>query len=189
MNPLQVPALKLGGRLASGYYFYTSGPRAVTPFQCVADTLYLTPWIVPHQVTLSRIGAEVTTVGGGSTLHRPAVYLSDPTTGLPGSLVLDPGTFGGNLIGMNELTVSQVVSPGIVWTGGVNQGPGGAPIMRCGNDAAPVAVPCGTSIPATGLTVVGVTKTGVTGALPGTFGTPSGFAVVATVPRIFVKVA
>lgn len=189
MDLLDPPLIKLGGRLASGYYFYTSAPRAASSFQCVADTLYVTPWLVPHSVGLSRIGAEIVTAGGASTLHRLGIYLSDPTTGLPAALLLDASTFNGNGPGMRELTISQVVPPGIVWIGGVNQGPGGAPIMRTGNDAPPIAVPAGTAVPSTGNTVVGLSVTGVTGALPATFGTPTGFAAVATVPRVFVKVA
>ena len=116
--------------------------------------------------------------GDAASVFRIGIWNHDSATGKPGTLVLDAGSIStgtgnagtvpsGGTPGTYEITVSQALSPGVYWVGGVTQGVTSTqPTLRqtVGN-IIPLYFPLGTSLPATGQTQVGWALTGVTGAL------------------------
>lgn len=148
-----------------------------------AGTLSLMPWLVPNACTLDRMGIRVAAVAASSVV-RLGIY-ADDGSGYPGALVLDAGTLDSSVgTGHREITVNQVLTPGLYWIGCVSQG-GGPTLGRA--DVSPFV---------TGSTVDPVTSTGdwigysslsITGALPGTFTTT--VTPIAVCPRVYIRVA
>jgi hypothetical protein len=76
--------------------------------------MYAYPLWVPNDVTVDRIGINVTT-GVGSSAARCLIY-ADNGAGAPGTLLFDPGadlTTTGT--GVQEHTVSWALTRGLVW--------------------------------------------------------------------------
>lgn len=74
---------------------------------------YLTPIIVPHVVTATAIGIEVSSAGGAGTLERLAVY--NDRDGVPYELQVDAGTVAGDASGFQSAVISLVLQAGIYW--------------------------------------------------------------------------
>ena len=176
------------GALASGRYYYTYSPNSSTTSATLGNgTLRLVPWFVPNAVTITRIGAEVTSTGEAGSKYRIGIY-ADDGTGTPGALVLDAGQIAGDSATVQELTVSQTLAPGLYWVGGaVQSAPTTQPTMRTGTATPPLhALPNGTTTPTAGQSTFGFQQTGVSGAFS-TFSWTTGTSVAPA--RIFVKVA
>jgi hypothetical protein len=177
------------GTLASGSYYFTSSATAVNTSSTLANgTFRVAPWYVPNACTISRIGAEITSAGDAGSKLRIGIY-SDTGSCAPGSLLLDAGTIAGDSATVQEITVSQALTPGIYWVGAAVQ------LVTVTQPTARVLsaaqgylnLPLGTSAPSANQTMLGFSATGATAALPGSFN-----ATVTTsslTPRVFVKVA
>lgn len=182
-----------GVQLTSGRYYFTGTPAATSTSNTLTNTqLRLVPWYVPSSCTLSRIGAEVTATGEAGSKIRLGIY-ADDGTGMPGALVLDAGQIAGDSATVQELTISQDLSPGLYWFGGAVQlAPSSLPTLRAvvvSTGAIPIypTVSHATSTPGANASSVGATMTGVSAALPASF-TWTG-SVTTAAPRVFVKVA
>lgn len=174
---------------ASGQYFQTSSPAASgTSSTLGVGTLGLVPWVVYKTFTIDRIGAEVTTVGDAGSKFRLGIY-ADTGNCYPGTLVLDAGQIAGDSATVQALTISQQLSPGIYWIGGVVQTVATTqPTIRTvANWHPPVPISTGTSVPTAGQNMTGYQQTSVTGALPSTFTTT--VSAGATRPRVFARAA
>ena len=99
----------------SGYTYPVPVPIALRAGAPTANSLECAPFYVPNPVTITAIGAEVTTGGDAGSLVRLGIYANDPTTNLPGSLVVDGGTASGASIGLVSVTVSKALSVGYYW--------------------------------------------------------------------------
>jgi hypothetical protein len=139
-------------------------------------------WYLPHPVTLTRIGAEVSTVGEAGSKVRLGIY-SDNGEFSPDALIVDAGVIAGDSATVQELTINQALNPGHYWlTGTVQVVTTTQPTLRTGNVGQVPIV--SSTIPGAAQGNAGLAITGVTGALPGTFGTPTQSG---TPPKIFVK--
>jgi hypothetical protein len=176
------------GTLASGSYYFTSSATAVNTSSTLANgTFRVAPWYVPNACTISRIGAEITSAGDAGSKLRIGIY-SDTGSCAPGSLLLDAGTIAGDSATVQEITVSQALTPGIYWVGAavqlvtVTQ-----PTVRVTSGVNMLGViSLGTAAPSAGQTISGFAVASVTGALPQA---PTWSAAGVQGPRIFVKVA
>jgi hypothetical protein len=176
------------GVLASGLYYFTNQANSVTTSATLGvGTLRVSPFYVPNTVTLSRIGAEVTSAGEAGSKFRLGVY-ADSGSGYPGALVLDAGTINGDSNTVQEISIDQALQPGMYWIGGAVQVVATTqPTMRVFNAVTFPPIAIGTSAPTAGQLVVCYQQGSVTGALPATFtATISGATPVA---RTHVKVA
>lgn len=141
---------------------------------------------IPSTVVISRLFAEVTTVGSAGALVR--LVILNRTGELTGSLLLDAGTIDGTVLGMQELTVNATLTRGWYWFGAIGQGaPTTQATVRCCSLAgsSPI-VPLGTSLPATNSQLSSVIATGITGAAPSTLTFTTSGAVAP--PRLGLKV-
>lgn len=195
VSAAKLSAPQLWGRLVSGSYYVTAGQNATSTSAVLTNgTLRLTPWFVPNACTLSRVGCDISSAGDGGSTVRIGIY-ADNGSGYPGALVLDAGSefISGAINGasntVQEVVVSKALAAGLYWVGGVVQGvtvtqptvriPTGNPML--GN------IPLGTSAPSAAVSVLAVTQTSVTAALPTTFTTTVSLGTIT--PRIHVKVA
>ncbi len=173
----------------SGYYLFTAGAHLVTTNASLGTgTLRVLPWMVTKTISITRIGAEISTIGDVGSKLRLGIY-SDNGSCYPGSLLIDAGQIAGDSATIQELTVSQSLTAGLYWVGGVVQSVTTTqPTVRVpSNWFPPITLPMQTTIPTANTTTIGYSMTGVTGALPGTFSaTP---ATAGSVPRVFVKTA
>lgn len=187
-QPAAQPAPQVAGFLTSGAYYFTSSPFAVSTSSTQGvGSLKLMPWIVPNACTLSRMGAEVTSAGEAGSLVRLGLY-ADNGAGLPGLLVLDAGTIAGDSNTVQEISITAPLQPGLYWAAAVVQNVSVTqPTMRICNSPANIQnIYTGTSIPSSSLGVGCLTKSGVTGALPGSITSPATGGAGA---RTFVKIA
>lgn len=186
VNSLVAPPVPL---LPSGSYAFpistnntsTSATTGNGNFRCA-------PCFLPA-MSITRIGGEITAAGTAGCTYRLGIYADAGMT--PGALVLDAGTIAGDSATVQEITLGStlVLTAGWYWLGGVLQGtPASQPTVR--TIASPPTpgflLTQTTTIPGSGATSVGVLAGGVTGALPGTFGTAG---VTGSAPRLFFKLA
>jgi hypothetical protein len=177
------------GSLASGQYYHpVSAGSSGTSSTLANGSLRVAPFFVPNSVTLSRIGAEITSAGDAGCKLRLGIY-ADDGTGYPGALVLDAGTIAGDSVAVQEITISQALSPGLYWIGGavqlvtVTQ-----PTVRTtGTWTPPVSIRAGTTIPSAGASMIGYVHGSVSGALPSSF--TATVAPAGSTPRTLIKVA
>lgn len=171
------------------YYFAPNSSGSSTSAVLGVGTLRMTPFWVPNQVTLARIGIAVTLIGDVGSLFRLGIY-NDDGNGRPGTLVLDAGTILGDSATAQEITISQALAAGQYHIGGAVQVVTiTQPTMQIhlATSMGLVPVDVQTVIPNANLTNLGFSQAAVTGALPATFtASPS---MIGAVPRVFVKVA
>lgn len=176
------------GTLVTGNYYLCNGQASPGTSAVLGNgILRLCPWQVPNAVTLTKIGAEVTAVGQAASTVRLGIY-ADNGYGQPASLILDAGTIAGDAVGVQELTISQPLAPGLYWVGAAIQGAGTTqPTVRVpGTGYTPTINVAQNAIPGSAASWIGYQQVaGVPGALPATL---SALSVVGTAPRIFVKV-
>jgi len=153
-----------------------------------SNQLRLACFYVPNQVTLSRIGAEITLAGEAGAVLRLGIY-ADDGTGQPGALVVDAGTVPADVAAVVETVINVTLNPGFYWVGGVPQScPTTAPTVRASLSGAITAnIAIGTATPGAGAASVGISKSGVSGVLPTPCGAISWGSGNNT--RCFVKVA
>lgn len=166
---------------------YWSYPATHSTAATIAGVLYLHPVYVPRDITIDRIGCEVT-AGAVSTISQ-VIYASHATTGRPQTLVLDVGasvgTINGNVIAVTEQTISQALYGGRkYWFGMLVLG--GTPTVRtftspswCGEQST-LAAALGTGTFRPGRTQAGL------GAVPNPAATT---AAAASVPLTAVRLA
>lgn len=181
------PTAPLYPPLASGRYYRLPSVAALTTVTSAVGLLRALPKYIPYTTTFDLLGAEVSTVGDAGSKVRIGVY-SDDGTGRPGSLVLDAGTIAGDSATVQTITgLSLTLTAGWYWFAAASQivtttapttRATGAPI-----EPTQIGYP---STPGSNAAASGLSVTGVTGALPATFGTP---AVVTAAPSIFGRVA
>lgn len=130
--------------------------------------------------TFDRIGVEVTT-NAASNVYRLGIRY-DSGSGYPGSLLLDAGTVDASTTGAKEITISQVLTPGLWWLTCTLQGGTGAAVRgRPGPDP---YIAQGSILNAN---YGSYTQGSVTGALPASFSStlvPSGSA-----PKVYLRAA
>ena len=175
----------------SGMYYLTTPHTATSTNGAMGNgTGRFSPWTVRRTMQLVRIGAEVTAAGEAGSVVRLGIY-ADDGTGYPGALVLDAGTIAGTSATVQEITIAQVLTPGLYWIGGVVQNaPTTQPTLRS------IAMDLTGLVPLTGGTTptvnhpagVGFVGFGMTGALPSTWptATPN---ISSQAIRVFVKTA
>jgi hypothetical protein len=97
--------------------YYSSYPSGTTsPRTMTINRIFFTPIFIPHQITVTRIGVNVTT--GVTGTMRLGIYNS--VAGVPsGAALLDAGTVNVGTTGEKEITVSQVLTPGLYWLASV----------------------------------------------------------------------
>jgi hypothetical protein len=78
------------------------------------------PWIVTQPVILTRLGVDITSAGETGAVTRIALYYDDGS-GRASTLLLDAGTVAADAIATPEITISQLVQPGVLWLTAVNQ--------------------------------------------------------------------
>lgn len=161
---------------------YYNGPSGATgTLALVQNTLYVVPFEVGQAVAIDRIGVQVT-AGVASSFVRVGVYTS-LASGLPGALLFDAGQLDASAIAAVEATITRTLPHGLVWFGAVAQG--GTPTVRTvGAGGGIVPRPGGLGLDASSNRVA-LTKTGQSGALPASFGTPS--SVTGQAPAVLVR--
>lgn len=171
----------------SGRYYWSAGGR--TTAILVQSTEYATALWVGERVLLDRIGIEVTAIAGVTAGHTTRLGIrSDNGNGLPGAVVLDAGTVASDAVAQVEMTISQVLTPGLYWLTGTPQGAGTQPTYRClTGTSTSIPVGAGNLTQATASTQhIAFTNTGVTGALPATYTVAN---TVAAGPVVVVRAA
>lgn len=180
------PTVGAFGKLVSGNAYFVSGAAQNNTGAPAGGSLRAFPFYMPNACTLSRIGLEITTIGDVGSKVRLGIY-SDTGNATPGNLLLDAGQIAGDSATVQGITISQAIPRGLHWFCAVNQSvTTTAPTWRAVNTPSPIPLVFGTSDPTAGLTIWGFQASGVAGALPASFGSPTASA---TMPRIFVKVA
>ncbi|MGJ4843907.1 NosD domain-containing protein [Leifsonia sp. Le1] len=180
------------GFLGSGMYYQTTPSTSTSATTLGTGTLRCSQFHVPNDVTLTRIGAEVTVAGDSGSKVRIGIY-ADNGNGYPGALVTDCGTIAGDSVAVAELTVSVALTPGTYWVGTVTQVVTTTqPTVRAltnssgvSNEAMPLT--SGTTPTANLVPSFAFAALGITGALPATF--PTSINVSQSAPRVFVKIA
>lgn len=102
---------------SSTYYFsninnHAGGTIAASTGGALDDVVQYVPIMIGEDMTIDRIGIEVTTALAASTI-RLGLYTE--SAGAPGTLIADFGTVSSATTGLKELTVSQAVSKGRVF--------------------------------------------------------------------------
>lgn len=172
----------------TGTYYFASSAAASAGVSTLGNgSLRVSPMIVTRTMTIDRLGSEVATVGDVGSKVRLGIY-SDDGTGRPGNLLIDAGQIAGDSATVQELTISQQLTPGIYWFGGVVQSVTTTqPSVRCAaNWFAPIPVGISTALPGAAASAIGHSHASVTAALPTTFTTTPGATV--SVPRLFYRV-
>lgn len=165
------------------------GPRATHPFISSAgwhnlpthggattlaltlDLAYALPIVPGRACTLTAMAVNVTVLGLGNV--RGAVYAADQNSGLPGSLVSDLGTISTGLTGVKTWgSLSIGLRPILYYLCVVQQGVVATLSARTGWD--PIISETSATF---GSDRNAYTQTGVSGAWPASFGTPSGTAM------------
>ena len=111
--------------IVPGYYpnRYHTGENVGTTSATLAMTanrLYASLFVCGKTTTWTRIGVDVTTLAGGTSI-RLGIF-SAGTDGAPGTLLLDAGTVTGASTGVQEATISYAMSPGYYYLVAVSDG-------------------------------------------------------------------
>lgn len=172
-------------KTGSGLYYAVSPAGSVGTGTLGTGTLRVLPFYVPNAVTLLAVVAEVTGAGDSGSTYLLGIW-NDNGSGQPGTLLLSCGTIDGASATVQSVSISQALSPGLYWIGGVTQNVTTTqPTLRT---VAAGSVNYGfafNATPTAGQVAVGYAATGVTGSLGNFTGNPG---VSSSAPRIFVKV-
>lgn len=167
-------------------WYYTAAANTQTHIPVEAE-MRCSPFFVAEDITLDRIGLEVTSAGTAGALIRLGIY-EDNGDGIPGALVIDAGTVDATTTGVKEIVISQALARGDFHLAAAVQGAAATrPTIRAhsGSDAMfPAGHPTATQISA--YPIAGSYQTGVTGALPATAAITNPTTVP---PRVLVRVA
>lgn len=187
-----VPLSQMGlgatlGRFRSGFYSLPGNTSVSTLNTLGSGNLRMYAFLVPSAITVTAIGAEVTTVGDAGSKVRLGIY-ADDGNGFLSARVVDAGTIVGDSATAQEAACNVTPIPGVYWIGGAVQDVTTTqPTMRTiGTPVLPIQV-AATSLPAINQSVTGVNVGGVTAAFPSSVA-PSA-ANSGNGIRCFIKVA
>lgn len=175
----------------SGAWFWTPAPTITTGTFNAINKLQASPWDVYRALTLDAIAAEVTIAGPTGAVIRLGIY--GDSSGVPGSLIVDAGTFAadGAAAGF-AIAILRALTPARYWLASVLQGiaSGGPTVRQVSGDVASVGQAATSTTPPSGSNngLLGYAESGTTtsGALPSTFpASPNGLSVI---PRVAVHV-
>lgn len=74
--------------------------------------LHYSPFFVANDITVDRIGTEVSSAAAAGNTVRLGIYKAN-TDWQPGALVVDAGTVATDSTGYKELTINETLTPGI----------------------------------------------------------------------------
>lgn len=95
--------------------YYNGVDHVMTTNRAIPRSLACFPISFAETVTVDRIGMTITTAGSAGNFARLGIYASG-ADGLPtGTPVIDAGTIDTTTAGVKELTVSQVLTAGVVY--------------------------------------------------------------------------
>lgn len=140
---------------------------------------YFEPFYVATTNTFDRIAVTVTTGGAAGCVLRLGIY-NDTGNETPGSVLLDAGTVACTGTGTTQITISQVLTPGMYWVSVAQQGAPASRATVAGSFADTIGIPMDS--PGTG-SHGAYFQGGTTGA----FATASGFSVTAFAIRISLR--
>jgi hypothetical protein len=80
-----------------------------------ANVMRAAPYALTKSLTFDSLQAEVTTLVGASNF-RLGIWLDDGSL-YPGALLVDSGELSGASNGVVAATISQAISPGVIWLG------------------------------------------------------------------------
>lgn len=184
-SPLNEHEVPFSYAIAGRYYAAGSFGSVSTSSAVANDNLRASPFYARADLTIDRIGCEVTAAGSAGCTVRLGIY-ADNGSGYPGALVIDAGTVSGAAVASAEITVNTQLKAGLYWFAAVVQGsPASSPTLRVTNGAS--FTPGATSLAAALTAASGYGASGVSAALPATF--PAGSNVVGLAPRVAVRVA
>lgn len=168
MAPPRISTSAQGARrLPSGYWRLVLGGNITTSTHAIgAERAQLIE--LPGGTVLQNIAINVATLGASSVVRLGA--RSDSTLGMPGTLLADFGTVDTTATGIKTLAISFTVpAHGRLWLTACAQ-VGSAPVLSARQ-------PAGSDCDFTDSTIVttvpvAIFQTGITGALPASFGSP-----------------
>jgi len=144
--------------------------------------MFAVPFPVNRDVTVDRIGLEVTGTGA-STAVRLGIYSN--TADNPDALLLDAGTIDGATGSFQEITISKALTTGRVWLVAVAQG-SNTVTVRGVRYIASAGLPSSGYAPYSSY-ALRQSGTSTNGALPAS--APTFDDVRATAPRVLLRVA
>ncbi|WP_287004692.1 MULTISPECIES: hypothetical protein [Gordonia] len=186
-----IAAKRAGGpNPVAGRYVVPCGPNTASTNGALGNgTLRVAPFLVDKPLSIDRLGFEITVAGQSGSHFRPGIY-ADNGNGHPGALVLDGGQGAADAVAGVTVTATATLPPGLYWIGGaVQDADTTQPTMRVTGAGwiPPILLDLGKSAPSNGITYIGHSMTGVTGALPSTFSTTVTGQI--TMPRIWMRTA
>lgn len=148
-----------------------------------ANQLWALPFYVDTTQTYTRIGVRVNGADAGKAI-RLGIY-SD-SSGVPGALVLDAGTVSTTSTGLQEITISQSLTPGWYWLAFVANTSTATILSGTGSTG---SIPMmGVTDPTSYVNNYAAYKTFSYAALPNPFGSLTGYIATGTVPWIGMKI-
>lgn len=173
----------MGPRVFPGYY---TMPFAIPATSGTAlgtlGAVYVCPVMIANAITVSEIGMEVTAAPTDPTAALRFGIYADEGRGFPGALLLDAGQVVNPAVGTRGAQITGLslpLQPGLYWLAVCPQVASGISVR--GNGQAPFGQEIDIGTP----TNYGWRITGVTGALPASFGGTRAFTSLS--PRIFIK--
>lgn len=168
------------------YEAWFTSPKAGTltvPSALVANRLYAMPFIVPKNITVDRIGVQVTTLS--TTTARLGIY-SDNGNCYPGSLLLDAGTIDVTSTGAKTIMINQALAAGLYWLVIICAA---TPSIACIATAAVISILGHASANLNAAQNMGLYVAQTYGTLPGTFPASPTMITAAPIPAIFVRLS
>lgn len=174
--------------LRDGYYIYTRGTRS-TFGGAVQNSAYAVPIYIPQPCVITSLGIEVTTGGGAGATTRLGLY-RESQNGKPGQLMVDAGTTASTTTGAKEITGLWVpVRPGWYFLVALPQGSATTPAYRSLTALTiPYTLPVSTAPSGATPNTQGLSLTGITGNLQGTWGVAGTEAAENNVPAMWAKI-
>ena len=170
--------LAVSGRIA-GRYYYGPFSQAGSLGAITVAKLYAQPYYIGSSASFDRIAVAVT--GVASSFVRLGMYTDN--SGKPDTLVFDSGQIDTSTLGIKEYTISQTRS-GWVWVAAVAQ-TNSANFVRL---AALINPMIGTTSPYAEWPGMAYSQTGVTGAMPSSWGsTYTNERTANTVPAVSLR--
>lgn len=193
-----VPVMQNSGLLleAGKGYYYQGQTNLTTSATFGNGTLRLSPVFIDIPCTIEDLFIDFTVAGDAPSVYVPCLY-ADNGSMYPGALLasgpaISTGTGNAGTVatggtpGVYATTISQTVTPGWYWVGGVVQGVTSVqPTLREGAFGAPAVG--SNSLPSAGAQQFGYSQSSVTGTLPSTF--TATVTPTAIVPRVGFQVA
>ncbi len=168
---------------------YSTNPHSGRTTQAATlSRMYAVPVFITRPSYIDLMGFETTTAGAATAVARLGLYRTGLTDDMPTALIYDSGTFAttGSTGALEQTGLTIRTQPGLHWMVLVTQTV--ICTFRAVNNAGGLILTPDTSSP-TGSSQgsVGYHVTGVTGALPDPFGTPTG--TVQNPPVLWIRYA